>query len=308
MWDIYCFTWTGFCGLCSRWCIPASLWSSSPFTSPWWLYTKLCRIFTVLLGLVFVGFAPNGVSPLAFGVAAPSLAPGDFFLGENSTDDILLGDGFLGDFFWKSFIGVHASFNLNIASKQHYHCFNVLIRHVKSINQWNQTQFSLDMQEGSITSAFVMVFYLNSIFDLCFHVYIYLVRIPWKLSQAPANVIFCVYRWFHLNFFEQLPLVEQYHAINISSTCFFRGDFLANVCSSDISNCFEWLYPSDLREIYICMCLGKFSENPDLVYNMPLHQEDTFFYSSYLIFYRGIWYNGFAFLRSVCCWSFCLEC
>ena len=44
------------------------------------------------------------------------------------------------------------------------------------------------------------------------------VRILWKLSQAPANVIFCVYRWFHLNFLEQLPLVEQYYAVNISST------------------------------------------------------------------------------------------
>ena len=35
---------------------------------------------------------------------------------------------------------------------------------------------------------------------------------------GPANVIFCVYIWFHLNFLEQLPLVEQYHAVNISST------------------------------------------------------------------------------------------
>ena len=43
------------------------------------------------------------------------------------------------------------------------------------------------------------------------------VRFLWKLSQAPANVIFCVYKWFHLNFLEQLPLVEQYH-VNISST------------------------------------------------------------------------------------------
>ena len=47
---------------------------------------------------------------------------------------------------------------------------------------------------------------------------LYLVLILWKLSQAPANTIFCVYRWYHLNFSEQLPLVEQYHAVNISSS------------------------------------------------------------------------------------------
>ena len=41
------------------------------------------------------------------------------------------------------------------------------------------------------------------------HCLMYLIWIHWKLSQAPANVIFCVYRWFHLNFLELLPLVEQ---------------------------------------------------------------------------------------------------
>ena len=38
------------------------------------------------------------------------------------------------------------------------------------------------------------------------------------LSKAAANVIFCVYRIFFLNFFEQLPFVEQYHVVSISST------------------------------------------------------------------------------------------
>ena len=47
---------------------------------------------------------------------------------------------------------------------------------------------------------------------------LYLVWIHWKLTQAPANIIFYVYRWFHLNFLEQLPLVEQYNVVNISST------------------------------------------------------------------------------------------
>ena len=44
--------------------------------------------------------------------------------------------------------------------------------------------------------------------------------------------------------------------------CFFRGDFSANEYSSDISNLFEWLRMSDSREIYVCRCLGKFTENP----------------------------------------------
>ena len=48
--------------------------------------------------------------------------------------------------------------------------------------------------------------------------YIRLFLIHWKLFQAGANVIFCAYRWFYLNFLEQLPLVEQYHAVSISST------------------------------------------------------------------------------------------
>ena len=47
---------------------------------------------------------------------------------------------------------------------------------------------------------------------------LYLVQIHWKLSQASANVIFYVYGWFHLIFVEQLPLVEQYHAVSYSST------------------------------------------------------------------------------------------
>ena len=47
---------------------------------------------------------------------------------------------------------------------------------------------------------------------------VYFVRILWQLAQAPVNAIFCVYRWFHLNFLEQLPSVEQYHAVNYSST------------------------------------------------------------------------------------------
>ena len=47
---------------------------------------------------------------------------------------------------------------------------------------------------------------------------------------------------------------------------FFRGDLSANECSSDISNWFECLRTSDSREIYVCMCFGKFSEDPDLVY------------------------------------------
>ena len=33
------------------------------------------------------------------------------------------------------------------------------------------------------------------------------VRFLWKLSQAPANVnTVCVYKWFHLNFLEQLSI------------------------------------------------------------------------------------------------------
>ena len=47
---------------------------------------------------------------------------------------------------------------------------------------------------------------------------LFLVRIHWKLSKAHANVIFFDYRWFHLNFLEQLPLVEQYHSVNYSAT------------------------------------------------------------------------------------------
>ena len=49
-------------------------------------------------------------------------------------------------------------------------------------------------------------------------IFIRLVWNHWKHSWAPANVNFCVYRCFHLNFLEQLPFVEQYHAVNISST------------------------------------------------------------------------------------------
>ena len=46
---------------------------------------------------------------------------------------------------------------------------------------------------------------------------------------------------------------------------FFRGVFSANECSFDISNMFEWLRTSDLKEIYVCRCLGKFSLNRDQV-------------------------------------------
>ena len=50
------------------------------------------------------------------------------------------------------------------------------------------------------------------------------------------------------------------------NACFFHGEFSANERSSDISKWFEWLRTSDSREIYVCRCLGKFSEKPDLVY------------------------------------------
>ena len=67
----------------------------------------------------------------------------------------------------------------------------------------------IDKRGNSIQSLFVT--YIVS-------VRLRLVQIHWKLSQAPTKVIFCVYRLFHLNFLQQLPLVEQYHKVNISST------------------------------------------------------------------------------------------
>ena len=52
-------------------------------------------------------------------------------------------------------------------------------------------------------------------------------RFQWQVTVGPNSLetfpvpckrIFCVYRWFHLSFLEQLLLVEQYHAVSISST------------------------------------------------------------------------------------------
>ena len=44
-----------------------------------------------------------------------------------------------------------------------------------------------------------------------------------------------------------------YHTMWIlTHAFFFRGDFSANECSSDISNLFEYLRMSDSREIYVC--------------------------------------------------------
>ena len=53
------------------------------------------------------------------------------------------------------------------------------------------------------------------------------------------------------------------------NTCFYRGDFSANECSSDISNWFEWR-TGDSREIYVCTCLGRFLRNLDNLYEFCL--------------------------------------